>query len=237
MKNLKIYICTHTDFVCPVTNDFYHILDSRELDGDKTKEGLPGSYYSELNSYRYVSDHFDLPEYVGFCCYRKYFGFTGNTSAEELMRLVDKHGCVCGELADLGMTAKENYTFNHNKEDMELMEYVINDVHKEFLLPFTEFLYGRKMYTCNMFIMKREDFREMMNYLFKILDEFTRRIGPDITGHVEDAFKRGFLRLGSVRHQSRIGGYIGERLVSAYIMWKFPDALATGINIVSERIR
>lgn len=236
MKRLKIYICSHCDFECPVMNDFYTILDSRELDGDRTKEGLPGFYYSELNSYRYVAEHFDLPDYVGFCGYRKYFGFMGNTSEEELCSLVDKHVCICGELADFGnMTAKENYAFNHNKEDMELMEYVINDVSKDFLLPFTEFLYGKKMYTCNMFIMKREDFKEMIDYIFRILDEFTRRIGNDIIGHVEDAFKRGFLRLGGVRHQARIGGYIGERLVSAYIMWKFPDALSTGIKIVSER--
>jgi hypothetical protein len=85
--------------------------------------------------------------------------------------------------------------------------------------------------------MKREDFLEMIKFIFIILDEFTRRLGTNIEEHVNDAFKRGLLRIGSVKHQSRIGGYIGERLVSAYLMLKFPDAYVAGMTITGERIR
>lgn len=76
----KIYICTHTDFQPIVKNPIYEVLDSRLLDNDITKEGLPGSYYSELHNYRYAAEHFELPDYIGFCGYRKYFNFGDNIS-------------------------------------------------------------------------------------------------------------------------------------------------------------
>lgn len=96
----KIYICTHTDFEPVVTNQIYEVLDSRLLGNDTTKEGLPGSFYSELYNYRYVAEHYELPDYIGFCGYRKYFSFFDDISEERIKELVDKHGCICGELAD-----------------------------------------------------------------------------------------------------------------------------------------
>lgn len=88
-----------------------------------------------------------------------------------------------------------------------------------------------------MFIMKREDFLEMMKFIFRILDEFTYRLGPNIEEHVAKAFQRGLLKMGNIKHQSRIGGYIGERLLSAYIMAIFPDAYVAGMTITGNRLR
>jgi len=209
------------------------------LSGDKTKEGLHGSYYSELYNYRYVAENYALPDYIGFCGYRKYFAFLDDISEDKIKRLVDSHGCITGELADFkSMSAYENYAYNHNREDMELMKAVIIDLYPQFYPAFMNFLFQNKMYTCNMFIMKKEDFQIMMKFIFSILDEFTRRLGPaNIENHVVDAFRRGLLRLGTVKHQSRIGGYIGERLVSAYIMKNFPDAYIGGLKITGNRIR
>jgi len=237
----KIYICTHTDFEPVVTNPIYEVLDSRLLGNDTTKEGLPGSYYSELYNYRYVAEHFELPDYVGFCGYRKYFRFAGNVSEDAIIKYVDNRGCITGELADFGlMSVKEHYEFNHNKEDLELLEYTVHDVAPEFIPDFTKFLFGHSMYTCNMFIIKKEDFLELNRFIFKIMDVFTERLLSSCTSvkdHVEEAFHKGLLRFGSVKHQSRIGGYLGERLVSAYIMAKFPDAYSAGMTITGNRLR
>ena len=239
MSKVKIYICTHTDFREDVHNPIYEVLDSREI-GDTTKEGLPGSYYSELHHYRYAADNMDLPEYVGFCGYRKYFSFMDDITEEKIIEKIDKYGCICGKLADFeSMTVREHYAFNHNKEDMELLEYVIHDIHPEFVPYFTKSMFGHKMYTCNMFIMKRVDFLEMMRFCFSILDEFTGRLLKSTTSvedHVEEAFCKGLVKYGSVSHQSRIGGYLGERLVSAYIMAKFPDAVSVGMSMEGEKL-
>lgn len=241
MNNLTIFVCTHTDFQMPVTAPFYKILDSRKLNDDVTKEGLPGSYYSELHNYRYAAENMELPDYVGFCGYRKYFRFAGNVSEDAIIKYVDKRGCITGELADFGlMTVREHYAFNHNKEDLELLECTVHDVAPEFIPAFTKSLNGHQMYTCNMFVMKRQDFLELNRFIFSIMDAFTERLLSSCTSvndHVEEAFQKGLLRFGSVQHQSRIGGYLGERLVSAYIMAKFPDAYSAGMIMTGERIR
>ena len=71
----KIYICTHADFECPVKNPIYQIIDSRKIfENDKAPNGIDGLFYSELLSYKYIANKKEeLPKYIGFCGYRKYF--------------------------------------------------------------------------------------------------------------------------------------------------------------------
>ena len=236
----KIYICTHTDFNCPVTNPVYQILDGRQIDDNHTREGLHGSYYSELTNYRYASESMQLPDIVGFCGYRKYFAFMDDVP--DLKQVISQRGCIVGQRLDFGpLTVRQHYAFNHIIDDLEALEYTVKDVSPEFLSSFTNFLEGHLMYPCNMFIMKRDDFKRMMKFVFSIMDEFTRRllsVWATPQDRVIDAFRKGHTRcLGGVRHQSRIGGYLAERLVSAYLMKCFPDALPVGMTITQDAIR
>ena len=71
----------------------------------------------------------------------------------------------------------DHYAYNHNRRDMELMKDVIRNCRPEFYNDFCRFLEGNCMIICNMVIMKRYDFINMVKYIFGILDIFTRRIG------------------------------------------------------------
>lgn len=101
------------------------------------------------------------------------------------------------------------------------------------------------MFTCNMFIMKRSDFIKMINFIWDVLTEFNnwefsgdKTTDADVQKHVYDEFMKGHTRcIGGIKHQSRIAGYLGERLVSAYIMLNFPNAVPLGMVQTSERIR
>lgn len=238
-KMLTIYVCSHSDFECPVSSPVYEILDGRLIDGNKTQEGLPGYYYSELMNYRHAAEHMELPPYVGFCGYRKYFAFMDDVP-ENLTEAIDRTGCVAGQLLDFGaMSVRQHYAYNHIIDDLELLEQVVRDVQPGFSEPLAESLDGHLMYTCNMFIVKREDFIRMMRFVFKIMDEFTGRLTKDETPeeHVARMHKAGHTTcIGGVRHQSRIGGYIGERLVSAYIQHFWPHALHVGMVMTGDRI-
>lgn len=56
MEKLKIYICTHTGFECPVSAPVYEVIDARDICGDVLPgSGLPGAYYSELATYRHMA--------------------------------------------------------------------------------------------------------------------------------------------------------------------------------------
>ena len=65
---------SHTDFEPVVKNEVYETIDSRKLKGCK----VPDLYYSELWQMKKVSERKQLPKYVGFCHYRRYFGFMDN---------------------------------------------------------------------------------------------------------------------------------------------------------------
>ena len=71
VKNkLNIFICTHKDFVYTVHNDIYKIINAREIDANLP---LKDAFYSELYHFKYIADNLELPEYVVFCHYRRYF--------------------------------------------------------------------------------------------------------------------------------------------------------------------
>jgi hypothetical protein len=72
-KQLKIYVCTHKDFVCRVKHPAYEVMDARDFDGDVAPNGLGGLFYSEVLSYWRLSQQKQLPKWIGFCGWRKYW--------------------------------------------------------------------------------------------------------------------------------------------------------------------
>ena len=90
-KDVKIYVCTHTDFDCPVVSPLYEVVDARNINNDNYN-GLHGSFYSELMTYKWLADNKELPHYVGFCHYRKYFSFMD--SAPDIPDVIKKFGCI-----------------------------------------------------------------------------------------------------------------------------------------------
>ena len=100
-KDVKIFVCTHTEFEPVVTNEHYETIDSRtggdyfvnadcadKADGaDANAKGkgksrkkkadasakVPGPFYSELLHMYRISQRKDLPKYIGLVQYRKYF--------------------------------------------------------------------------------------------------------------------------------------------------------------------
>jgi len=76
------------------------------------------------------------------------------------------------------------------------------------------------------------------NTLVKFTEEMDFRTDEDIYRHVFNEFMAGHTRcMGGVKHQARIAGYLGERLTSAYIMDRFPDAFPAGLIMTQDAIR
>ena len=222
-ENVKIYICTHTDFNCPVRNRIYEIADSRKIfTDDKAANGLDGLFYSELMTYKHLADHSDtLPEIVGFCGYRKYFFFLDNVP--NIADLVERHGCITTTPYKLRRNVYKHYGGCFCFADMDVMKAVIRCKFPWLYPSFDKMLNSDWLYTCNMFIMRKDDFVEMMNVVWDAIDTWIDIIGMDIKGRIERhsniylAKSKG----GTLEHQYRIGGNLGERIVSAYISHKF----------------
>lgn len=226
-ENLKIYICTHTGFRSPVSNPVYEVLDSRNLfPGDMAPNGMDALFYSELLTYKYVADHPEmLPKYVGFCGYRKYFEFMDDIPDVE--KIIAEHGCI----ATVPHTVKTNIYKHYAKcfsfADMDVAKAIVRCSYPWLWPTFQKMLDGNKLYTCNMYIMQRDDFLNMMRVVWDVLEKYLDAVGKDLKQRILDhpelyAKRRGYK--GQVEHQYRIGGNIGERVASAYIMHCFPDA-------------
>ena len=222
----KIYICTHTDFACPVSNPVYEIADSRRFfPDDKADNGIDALFYSELLTYHHLAMTPDaLPEIIGFCSYRKYFSFLDDVP--DLESLVLEHGCIATTPRHLRMSVYDQYSYHFSFADMDVMNAIIRCQDFELWPLFNKMLHGNVLYSCNMFVMRREDFLDLIGRVWRALDAWLDVCGKDlqrrILQHSEIYFKNGG-RGGTMPNQIRMGGHLGERITSAFIAQRFPN--------------
>ena len=139
--NCKIYICTHTDFDCPVTNPIYEILDSRKLfPGDIHSNGLMNLFYSEIASYIYMAHQPNLPQYIGFCQYRKYLSFMDEIV--DIPTIIQEHGCIAADLQTRPRSIYKQYAKSFCFADMDITMGIIASLYPDFYKAFKASLEG-----------------------------------------------------------------------------------------------
>lgn len=222
--NVKIFICAHRDFKQAVYSKIYETINAKDINKeDIAYNGLKGSFYSEILTYKWVAENKEIPQYVGFCGYRKYFNFLDNIP--DMDDIFSKYGCITASPIKLKETAKENYKRFHNVEDFEIAGKIINDKFPEYKKSFEFFSKEKILIPYNMFIMRREDFKEYIKFIFNILDEYLNYIGTtDIIKRIEDnkdKYIKDYPPNNDINYQYRIGGYLAERLTNVFIFNKF----------------
>lgn len=221
MNDLKIYICTHKDFSSPVKSDYYKIIDARKINVNLPFDDL---FYSEFYQFKWVNDNLELPEYIGFCHYRKYFSFLDNIP--DMDKIFENHDVITLKPLFTGNNRKQ-YEQCHNVDDLDIVKNIINNDFKEYKEAFEIFENNNILFPCNMFIMKREDFKEYIKFIFNVLDKYTQ-IAGDINKRIEDNKKKylkNFYPNNTIWYQYRIAGYIGERLTNVFIYKHFKNPL------------
>ena len=236
MNNLDIFIGTHKTFEAKVKNDCYKIVvGNHKIEnnsnlkliecGDK-KDVLDDRFYSEIYMLRWVAKNYPLKEYVGFCHNRKYFSFMDDVpNVEEILK---ENDVILGRpIKREKANMREFYKICHNIEDL-------NNASK----GMREFLYGKMMFPYNMFIMKREDFLEYINFICSVLDEYVKIVGTDIVKRIEDnkeKYLKNFYPNDTIEYQYRIGGYLAERLTTVFAFTKFKKIATCGITITEQK--
>ena len=237
-ENAKIYICTHTDFDCPVHNPVYEILDARKLfPEDKDEQGVDALFYSELLSYRWLSDRPEmLPDIVGFCHYRKYWAFLDDVP--NLQALVEQHGCIATTLHHVKGSVYNQYERCFNFADMDIAKAIVASRHHDLWDTFRTMLEGDSFYSCNMFLMRKQNFCDMMYVINDVLERYLAVVGLDleqrILHHADIYLNKRSTKGKQIAHQYRMGGNIGERLASAWIMRYFPNPATYDIHITEK---
>lgn len=231
-KSAKIYICAHKDFDCPVHNKVYEIVDARKKDGDMAPNGLRGLFYSEILTYQRIAAKRTLPKTVGFCGWRKYFEWMDNVPELEGKAMVSEKMYLGG------MTMREQYASFSNVEDLDILTDIIDKSYAAFSEAWHKALESKYLHPYSMFIMQSDKFRFMMRLVSDLLKRWVNQVGTDIEGRIAADPKKyhvGECPVWTEDYQYRIGGELGERIISAWIDWQLPDAEEVKVKITSER--
>lgn len=227
-QDARIYICTHKDFAPVVNHPIYEVLDARKWEKSETTKQA-GLFWSEIASMCQVADQKNLPAMVGFCHYRKYFAFKNQVPSN-----LATMECVVGTRVNLGKTVREQYATFGNPDDLDLMTTIIDKSHPEFSAAWHRTLNSREFHPCSMFIMPREKFIELVKLLELAIGEWILAV-IDIDARIKanpDAYHIDEL---GIDYAHRIGGQLGERIISAWIDWQFPKAIQYNIITTAKK--
>jgi hypothetical protein len=256
-KDVKLFVCTHTDFEPVVSNEHYEVIDSRSgsltpnpspkgegsnkkkakrINGD-SENGVPGPFYSELLHFYRVSKQKNLPKYIGFVQYRKYFSFFDDLP--DIPAIIDQCGMITPKPVDLKMPMHDQWATWGNIEDLDLATEIVNEKYPELAKTWNANLQKKSMHPGSLHIMATEEWKEMVAVAWDVVNEWLKRIGGDIDKRIEENQEKyhiGQAQYMDQPNERRVGGNICERIVSAWADWKHPNAAQFPLVITAEKI-
>ena len=246
MDNVDIFIGTYKDFKSQVSNESYKVIygkrDIKITNGLKaykcvSDRVLDDRFYSEIYMLRILNGNFDLKDYVGFCHYRKYFDFMDNIP--NLDEIFSKgYDAIVAAPINLKISVKKHYSLFHNIEDLYIVGGIIADKFPSYSKMFSAFINGKMIIPYNMFIMKKNDFKEYIEFVGSVLDEYVNIVGKDIESRInnnKDKYLKSFSPNNTVEYQYRIGGYLAERLTNIFMLNKFNKLKTYKVKITEDK--
>ena len=231
---LDIFVLGYKAFDCKVTNPIYKIIDGGEESfeapiqilndtvGDSISE-LNG-FYSELTRMYWVWKNLPLKKYVGFCHYRRYFEFFDDIP--DMDEIFKDHDIVLPKPYKCGTVILKQYSKAHNNDDYKTMLAIIKTLRPDYYEGALKLsLTTKHLYINNSFIMKREDFLCYCDFIFPILEAFltfhgfktTSDIEKYVSDHADTYLNHRTKPNSEVWYQSRIGGFLAERLFTIWL--------------------
>ena len=240
-KDVKIYVCSHQDYEPVVSNPIYEPIDSRE-GGDAFKANakakpVPGPFYSELLHMYRVSKQKNLPKYIGFVQYRKYFSFFDDLP--DISATIEARGMISPTPVDLKMPMHQQWGTWGNIEDLDLATEIVNEKYPELAKAWNANLQKKTMHPGSLHIMKTEDWREMVACAWDVANEYLKRIGGDIDKRIEEnptKYHLDEMEFCDQANERRVGGNICERIVSAWADCYHPNAAQFPLVITAAKI-
>lgn len=225
-KTVKILIPTIKQYIMPDDKDTYIPIqvgrDEVEEDlgylCDNTGDNISYKhrYYSELSATYWGWKNLEC-DIVGLCHHRRFFCSKVSKPAtykkhemilskEEIMHLIEQYPVIVTKRRNYYIESKESqFNHAHNKEDMGLCRTVVSELYPDCVDVFNCVMSRTWQHNYNMFIMKKEFADDYCDWLFSILFELEKRI--DFNKYKDP-------------YQSRVLGYIGERLLDVWLEYR-----------------
>lgn len=249
-NDVDIFITTISDIEKYPTNKCYNLitLGDTEL---KNQYPMPifkdNCEFTNLNKsiceftgiYSIYKNH-DLKDYVGFCQYRRFFVFFNNIP--NIKQILQTNDIILGRPIVMKQSIIEQYTKYHNVNDLSKIVKICNEKYPEYNETIKFFLKSHKLYACNMFIMKKEDFIKYCEFISTIISEFIKTENlnsyEDCIAKVENDkinYLKTFGPNKTVDYQSRFMAYLVERLTNIFIIHNFNKSYNVDIVETSKK--
>ena len=229
MADIKIFVCCHQPCEVPnypllVPIQVGAALADAHFPGflhDDTGDNISAKNrsYCELTAQYWAWKNIEADHY-GFFHYRRYLypdegakrpyivrseptpGLLDKLGYGEFERLIERNDLILPKAENMFVLVREHYAsaVYHHAEDLKLAERIVAERTPEMSDAMEGYLSGELQYFGNIYIMRREVFRDYCAWLFPILDEFDRR--ADMSGYTAQ--------------EKRADGYIAERLLGVY---------------------
>ena len=239
MENIDIFITAFKDFKEQVSDKRYKIIEVKDFNYKGKLESYKDNigdnisdmncFYNELTAYYWVWKNYQLKEYIGMCSYRRYFDFFDNIDIIEDM--LKNNDIILPKKEILKeKTLIEHYGNNHNVDDLKMVLDILCEKHPSYINDCEKIVNDNKIYCNGMFIMKKEDFINYCEFLFPIIEEFLKRKQfnncDDVLKHVvnnKEKYIKNVAITKSPIYQSRIGGFLNERLLTIFVNHNFKN--------------
>lgn len=239
-----IYICTHTDFEESHIGENYTIAATHPLEKKYQNKVLVADNdwkdlqfaYSEGYVFRVIYEK-TKDDWVGICHYRKYF--EGEIREELTLPM------------PMIFNMHQQYASCHNINDLLDCEKIIDKYYPQY---HTDYAAIDRLFACNMFVMKREDFEKYYEFVFGVLEKFKEEKGLHTDNDVMEYVKKNVDCYGvklnvdlhsqqqhndryDLLYQSRLLGFLQERLGTIFFLTYFKDKKITYKKVaVGEKI-
>lgn len=226
--NIKIFSCFHKEFKVPKSDIIYPIHVGKansdknlEMINDYSKDNISkkNNNYCELTAMYWIWKNIEC-DIVGLTHYRRYFDLNKSNyefrnhnlnilesklfeSYQDRIENTISNGydIIMPKKTVFYMSVRDQYIKNHIREDIEILETVIRKKYPDYMNSY-EYVMNKqnKLSPYNMFIMRKKEFNKYCEWLFDILFELETQV-----------------KISEYPYQSRIFGFISERLLNVYV--------------------
>ena len=231
---LRVFIMTHKDFKNYRYNRVYTIVadDKTELKekynldiifANKGKLYNLSRAYSEMSKLYYIYELYKTgtysSKYVGLNHYRRYFNFTDIIpNLDDIFKYYD---VILNSPIIVKGSMKEQFCKFHNCQKYDEILEVIKDIKPEYYKTALKTSKEKKIFICNLFIMKKEDFLKYCEFMYDILFEFDKRNNytsdEDLLNYSKELYKDKYQQL----YQSRLEAFLSERIGNIFYYQNF----------------
>ena len=232
---VKIFITAHKDFKNYRFNPVYNIIvdeksqlkDNYNLNVLHAEEGKlfnKRKAYCEMEKLYYIYQLYQngtlSSKYIGFNHYRRYFDFGDNIP--DLDYIFNNYDVILNKIWKIKETVREQYCQTHICSKFDQILDIIKVTKPDYYEAALKVSNDNKLYICNLFIMKKEDFYKYCEFMFDILFEFDKRNNFTSDKEVLNYTKTIFYNnISEANYQSRLEAFLSERISNIFYTKNF----------------